>query len=146
MINNNDTQQLKPTINETCNLTSMEWDVYKLIKERSKRGLWTMQIDIHDFLLHYGQEVSLRRIRLMIYNIRHCDRIQKVILSSNKGYKIMTDQINEQHILDAKLHEALKKLKQYHKELDRLSKNGQMKLTFNTSERNFIESLLKESD
>ena len=141
-----DRQQLKPTTSDTHLLTSMEWEVYKLLKERSKRGIWTMQNDIHNYFLCFGKNVSFRNVRQMIYNIRHCDIIQKVVISCNKGYMIMTDKEEHRAILDKQLHEALKKLKQYHKELDRLSKNGQMKLTFNTSERNFIESLLKVDD
>ena len=128
------------------NLTSKEWTVYNFLKKRTEEGLWTKQTDIQEHLASLGIEEDLRECRRFIYNIRRCNTIQKIIISSSKGYKIMTNIADQIVYLEKIKIKHLKGLKQYYREMDKLSKDGQMKITFNKYERDHIEALLKGED
>ena len=133
--------------NKLDNLTTLEWELYHILKERSKEGLWTSQEEVMYFLQSMGYDInSLRPVRQHIYNIRHCNRIQKIIISSDCGYKILTNAKEEKMYLDQKFNSALKKLKQAYRDYDRLKLDGQMKLTLGTQDREFFESVLKENE
>lgn len=128
-------------------LKSYEWKIYNYLKERSKMNLWTRQSEIQDYLNTIGFNIGLRAIRKAITNIRQCDIIQKIIISSpvkgvNKGgYRILS-KIEEAEYLRRKKIIALTKLKQYYKDCQRLSLNGQTRIAFTPNEREFIESML----
>ena len=71
-------------------------------------------------------------------------QIQKIILShSRKGYKLLSDEEERPYIV-SKLIEAVERLNRAKKDLKKLEKNGQMRLTFGKYERKYIESILKE--
>ena len=120
-----------------------EWTIYNYLKERSEKGLWTSQNELIEYLTGKDIKMQKRALRKHIQRIRRCDIIQKVILTSyTYGYKIMSEK-EQVIILERRKSSILKSLKQYHRDMKRLSLDNQMKLTFNTKEREFIESLLK---
>lgn len=126
------------------NLGTIEWKVYNFIKERSEKGLWTKQKDIQESVKDNNNvDIGLRQIRKYVSNIRKNDVIQKVILTSYAyGYRLMTDE--EQFLtLERRKISLLKSLKQYYKDVRRLNKNNQLRITFTDYERDIIESLLK---
>lgn len=126
------------------NLGTIEWKVYNFIKERSEKGLWTKQKDIQESVKDNNNvDIGFRQIRKYVSNIRKNDVIQKVILTSYAyGYRLMTDE--EQFLtLERRKISLLKSLKQYYKDVRRLNKNNQLRITFTDYERDIIESLLK---
>ena len=124
-------------------LSKEEWRIYDYIKERTLKGLWTSQDELIYHLFENGIRMNKRTLRRHIQNIRRCDIIQKVVITSyTYGYKLMSEE-DQFLILERRKNSILKSLKQYHRDVKRLSQDGQMKLTFNTKEREVIESLLK---
>lgn len=125
------------------NLTKVEWKIYNFLKEQTLNDKWSSQQEIINFLEKQGIKICTRQLRKNIQNIRKCENITKIILTDySKGYRIMSDEEEYKILLNRKIC-ILKQLKQYWKDVRNLEKNGQMKITFDTKERNFIESLLK---
>lgn len=129
---------------DVTSLNKAEWKIYTYLKERTIEGKWTTQQEIMDYLNNEGINVTNKRtIRRYIQNIRRCEIIQKVILTSySKGYIIMSEEQQFEILLKRK-NAILKSLKQYYRDKKRLSLDNQTKLTFDTKERDFIESLLR---
>lgn len=128
---------------EVKNLSTIEWKIYNYLKERTEKDLWSNQKDVLEYLDWQGILISSRKLRTHIQNIRKCEIIQKVILTDYvKGYRIMSDEEQYQILLNRKI-AILKSLKQFHRDKKRLQLNDQMKLNFDSKEREFIESLLK---
>lgn len=123
-------------------LSTIEWLVYNYLKERTSNGLWTTQKDLQLYLESKGYHRELRNIRDYVYNIRHCEIIQKVILSNSNGYRIMSSE-EEFEMIEAKKISALKKLKQVYDDIKRVKANGQLRFKLTSSERDVIESFLK---
>lgn len=124
-------------------LSKVEWKIYNYLKERTQQDLRTSQQQLIDWLETQGIKNTKRNLRRQIQNIRRCEIIQKVILTSyQKGYRIMSEKEQYDILIKRKI-SILKSLKQFHKDKKRLELNGQYKLTFDTKEREFIESLLK---
>lgn len=125
------------------NLSAVEWKIYNYLKERTLEEKWTKQKEILEYLETKDIKINERTLRLHIQNIRKCEIIQKVILTDySKGYKIMSEKDEFDILLNRKI-SLLKSLKQFYRDKKRLSLNNQMKLNFDTKEREFIESLLK---
>lgn len=125
------------------NLSAVEWKIYNYLKERTLEEKWTKQKEIIEYLETKDIKINERTLRLHIQNIRKCEIIQKVILTDySKGYKIMSEKDEFDILLNRKI-SLLKSLKQFYRDKKRLSLNNQMKLNFDTKEREFIESLLK---
>lgn len=125
------------------NLSSVEWKIYNFLKDRTLENKWSSQQEVLDYLQTQNIKISARTLRTHIQNIRKCEIIQKVVLTSyKKGYRIMSDEEQYEILLNRKI-AILKSLKQFHRDKKRLELNDQMKLTFDTKEREFIESLLK---
>lgn len=125
------------------NLSTVEWKIYNYLKERTLENKWSSQQSVIDYLKTQNIEIGKRKLREHIQNIRKCEIIQKIILTSySYGYRIMSDEEQYQILLNRKI-SILNSLKQFYRDKKRLSLNDQMKLTFDTKEREFIESLLK---
>ena len=119
-------------------MTSLEWKIYEFLKEKSEKGEW---IKMKPLAEQFG--ISTRALRKAITNIKENETIQKIVLSDySKGYKLMAES-DDFTFLKRKKIKALKELKRYWLDVTRLNLNNQMKLTFDTQERDFIESLIK---
>ena len=128
------------------NLTPTDWKVYNYIKDRSRENKWTTQFMIKNHLhFRYDINLNLREVRRSIHNLKEDDKIQKVILGTTNGYKLLTDE-SELIYLDKRLNRILGSLTLYHKDIARINKNGQFKLTSGEYERNYIESVLKAKE
>ena len=87
--------------------------------------------------------ITKRTARQCVLNIRECETIQKIVISDySKGYKLMSDEDSFDLLFKDKIR-ILKELKRYWKNVRRLSLNNQRKLTFDTKERDFFQSLIK---
>ena len=125
----------KKNINQ---LSTTDWKVYNLIKERSEKGEWIFMREIAEEL-----GITKRTARQCVLNIRECETIQKIVISDySKGYKLMSDEDSFDLLFKDKIR-ILKELKRYWKNVRRLSLNNQRKLTFDTKERDFFQSLIK---
>ncbi len=119
-------------------MTSLEWKIYEFLKEKSEKGEW---IKMNALAAMFN--ISPRELRYSITRIRENDRIQKILVSDySKGYKLMSES-DDFTLLKRKKYKALKELKRYWLDVKRYNLNHQMKLTFDTHERDFIESLIK---
>ena len=128
---------------ENKNLTTIEWKIYNYLKERTLEDKWTSQQELIEYLETQNVKIDKRTLRKYIQDIRKCEIIQKVILTSyTYGYRIMSDKEQYEILLKRKI-SILKSLKQFYKDNNRLELNGQCKIAFDTDEREFIESLLK---
>lgn len=120
-------------------MTTMDWNIYKFLKKTSEHGIW---IKMNALAMIF--KISPRDVRYSITRIRENETIHKILISDyTKGYKLMSKSDEYQLLLKDKIR-ALKALKRYWKNAKRYNLNNQMKLTFDTHERDFIESLIKE--
>lgn len=122
----------------TNGMTTLDWNIYKFLKKTSEHGVW---IKMNALAAMFN--ISPRELRKSITRIRENDTIQKILVSDyKKGYKLMAKSDEYELLLKDKIR-ALRTLKRYWKNAKRFNLNNQMKLTFDTQERNFIESLIK---
>lgn len=119
-------------------MKTIEWDIYKEIKMRSSLNQWTsVQYLAEKF------KICNREVKRHIQNIREEEQIQKIILTSyQKGYKLMSEK-DEFELLTKEKSKIIKQFKRYWLNVKRYNLNNQTKLTFDTKERDFIESLIK---
>lgn len=119
-------------------MTSLEWKIYEFLKEKSEKGEW---IKMKPLAVQFG--ISTRALRKAIISIKENETIQKIVLSDySKGYKLMSES-DDFILLKRKKYKALKELKRYWLDVKRYNLNHQTKLTFDTQERDFFESLIK---
>ncbi len=120
-------------------MNSLDWQIYKFLKKTSEHNVW---IKMNALATMFN--ISTREVRKSITRIRENETIQKILISDySKGYKLMSREEEYQLILKDK-YRALKTLKRVWKDIRRYNSNNQMKLTFDTQERDFIEALVKE--
>ena len=127
---------------DSSTLSTIEWKIYNYLKERTMQDKWTSQNELVDYLEKQGFHVDKRTIRRYISNIRKCEIIQKVILTSyTYGYRIMSEETEREILIERKI-SILKSLKQCNKDIKKYNLNNQMKITMSDYERDYIESLL----
>lgn len=132
--------------NKVKELTAIEWRIYDYLLEKTRNNEWVSQNQIYDYLLNLGFNLTMRNMRQHIWNIRACDLVHKIIISNtNLGYKMLSD-LEEEKYLESKKIEALKKLKQYYKDCERLKINGQGRIAFTQEEKDFIESVVRVNE
>ncbi len=120
-------------------MNSLDWQIYKFLKKTSEHNVWIKRNALANMF-----NISTREVRKSITRIRENETIQKILISDySKGYKLMSREEEYQLILKDK-YRALKTLKRVWKDIRRYNSNNQMKLTFDTQERDFIEALVKE--
>ena len=119
-------------------MNSLDWRIYDFLKAKSEKGEW---IKMNDLAAEFG--INARKVRYSITAIREDETIQKVLISDyKKGYKLMSEEDAIYYLEKDKIR-GLRTLKRYWLGIKRLSLNNQMKLTFDTHERDVIESLIK---
>ena len=85
------------------NLNAKEWKIYNFLKERTLQNKWSSQQDVLDYLETQNIKMDKRTLRKHIQNIRKCETIQKVIITSySYGYKIMSDEQQFEILLNRK--------------------------------------------
>ena len=127
---------------DNSTLSTIEWKIYNYLKERTMQDKWTSQNELVDYLEKQGFNANKRTIRRYISNIRKCEIIQKVILTSyTYGYRIMSEETEREILIERKI-SILKSLKQCNKDIKKYNLNNQMKITMSDYERDYIESLL----
>lgn len=131
----------RPMQQESKELRTIDWEVYKILKENSQ--IYMHQQTIIDFLKMKGIDISKRELRKSIRNLKDSPKIQKIILTSySNGYKLLTDE-KERELLEKKTINILKQLALNYKDIKRFNLNSQSKIPVSKYERNFIESIMK---
>lgn len=131
----------RPMQQESKELRTIDWEVYKILKENSQ--IYIHQQTIIDFLKMKGIDISKRELRKSIRNLKDSPKIQKIILTSySNGYKLLTDE-KERELLEKKTINILKQLALNYKDIKRFNLNSQSKIPVSKYERNFIESIMK---
>lgn len=125
-------------------LNSRQWSLYNFLKEQYADGVYISKKEICKALPQYYtlDNKATRLCRDIEHDIRvinESTKIQKIIVSNRKGYKIgnkdeVDDYLSKRTALEVKSRNLTKKLK------IKAKLDGQMKLTLGTNERDVIEA------
>lgn len=125
-------------------MTNLQSEIFYHLMEKSQYGEWTSQKKLLKHLKDSGYDISERKMRQEITNIRKDDNVEKILVShTTKGYKILSDE-EEMKYIEAKKIYALKKLAQYWKDVKRFNRNHQVKINIDTNTQEVVESILQE--
>ena len=129
-------------------LTPRQWRLYEFLKDSFSDDTYISKKDIA--LKVDGYDVNdkstryLRDIEFDVHDINDSEVIQKIIVSSPKGYKIGTPEQVFNYIM-GRVNEAKKSLKLSYKLKRKAELNNQYRLVFDTLARDCIEAyILKE--
>lgn len=128
-------------------LNSRQWKLYNYLKEKYTEKRYISKQEIcRDLSNEYHiKEKETRLCRLIEEDVRRINNagvIQKIIISSSKGYKIGNEEECRKYI-EKRFKRDLKSLKLNWLLANKVKMDGQMKIVFNT-ERDFIETFIKE--
>lgn len=126
------------------NLTPRQWDLYNFLKSQYADGVYISKAQICEALPeHYeikqNETRACRDIEFDVRIINSNEIIQKVIVSSQKGYKIGNEAECELY-LKTRIKREVQSFRLTKMLKKKLKKNNQMRLTFGTSERDVIEA------
>ena len=129
-------------------LTTRQWDLYNFLKNNYDEEIYIPKSEIVKYVFGYQvKEEDTRFCRDIEFDVRAINEnetIQKIIVSSSKGYKIGTPQQVHDYLWSRE-NEAKRSLVLTYKLRHKAELNGQFRLQFGKSERNVIESyLIKE--
>jgi hypothetical protein len=129
-------------------LTTRQWDLYNFLKNNYDEEIYIPKSEIVKYVFGYQvKEDETRFCRDIEFDVRAINEnetIQKIIVSSSKGYKIGTPQQVHDYLWSRE-NEAKRSLVLTYKLRHKAELNGQFRLQFGKSERNVIESyLIKE--
>lgn len=117
-------------------MTSREWQVYNIIKEKSLQGQKTTQRELCDLVegLEYNEDITAHDHCSTIWNIineiNNSDEIDKIIISDNFEYWIGDEEETIEY-LNTLWGRIVPKLKRYYNLLRKTKLDGQGKLLSN---------------
>lgn len=133
-------------------LNARQWALYEFLKSKYDDGKFiSTEAIVNALPQHYSiTDGCGSKCRLLVSDVRvinNNDTIQKLIISSrnehSNGYKIGTqEECNE--YLNKRFDTLMKSLKFQFKLRKKTRQDGQMKMTFGTSERDVIEAFIKQ--
>jgi hypothetical protein len=128
-------------------LTTRQWDLYNYLKLNYTDKDYIPKSEIVMNVLGYevkeGETRYCRDIEFDVRLINENEKIQKIIVSSQKGYKIGTPKQVHDYLWSREI-EAKRSLVLTYKLRHKAELNGQFRLQFGKSERNIIESYLEK--
>ena len=128
-------------------LTTRQWDLYNYLKLNYTDKDYIPKSDIVKNVLGYevkeGETRYCRDIEFDVRLINENEKIQKIIVSSQKGYKIGTPKQVHDYLWSREI-EAKRSLVLTYKLRHKAELNGQFRLQFGKSERSIIESYLEK--
>ena len=130
-------------------LTTRQWDLYNFLKSNYSEEAYIPKSEIvknvYGYEIKEGDTRFCREIEFDVHDINQNDKIQKIIVSCQKGYKIGNPQQVHDYLWSREI-EAKRSLILTYKLRHKAELNGQFRLQFGT-ERNVIEAyLLKEEE
>lgn len=127
-------------------LTTRQWNLYNFLKNNYDEKTYIPKSEIVKYVDGYevkeGETRYCRDIEFDVHDINENERIQKIIVSSQKGYKIGTPQQVHDYLWSREA-AAKQSLILTYKLRHKAELNGQFRLQFG-SERNIIESYLEK--
>ena len=129
-------------------MTTRQWRLYTFLKDNFSEDKYISKREIVNALPEYyeikeGETRLCRDIEFDVRDINADETIQKIIVSSSKGYKIGTQEQVVNYILSS-IESNITGLKHYYKLKRKAQMNNQMRLQFG-AERDTIETyILKE--
>lgn len=130
---------------EKKELTPRQWQLYKYLKEHYQPNVFIDKKELADNVGYSWNEKSDRNgrdIESDVMALRESDKIQKIIVSSQKGYKIANEQECKEY-LDKDWINIMKELKRHNVLRRKARKHKQMRIVWN-SERDTIEAFMED--
>ena len=128
-------------------LTTRQWDLYNYLKDNYDTEKYISKSEIVSGVFGYevkeGETRYCRDIEFDVRLINENEKTQKIIVSSQKGYKIGTPKQVHDYLWSREI-EAKRSLVLTYKLRHKAELNGQFRLQFGKSERNIIESYLEK--
>ncbi len=151
-------------------LNTRQWNLYLLLKDAAthRPGEWISKEEICERLsLDYPRHLEIipddegkfpvqlediklrpehnssvfRRLRADIKAINNDnERIQKIVLSCSKGYRLATNDKEVREMMNRRRNEALKQLKNVSNQIEKVSRDGQGRLKIDGVGREFYEA------
>lgn len=131
-------------------LTTRQWELYNFLKDNYSEDEYiskkTIVENIKSYEIKEGETRFCRDIEYDVHDINANEKIQKIIVSSPKGYKLGNPAQVHDYLWGREI-QAKESLKLTFKLRRKAELNGQYRLQFGKSERNVIESyLMKERE
>ena len=130
-------------------LTPRQWDLYNYLKVNYDEETYISKSEIVAHVLGYevkdGETRYCRDIEFDVHDINDHTKIQKIIVSCHKGYKIGTPQQVYDYLKNREI-AAKESLRLTYKMRRKAEQNGQYRLVFGKSERNVIEAYLNKEE
>ena len=115
-------------------LNELDLRVYDLIEKASEKGIWFGMKDLAE-----QNDLTPRELRKVITRIKESDEIERIIVSSSKGYKLLSSENDLQYLKSQKC-KILKMLKRYWKDVNRYSKDNHVELAFTNEELRIVKA------
>jgi hypothetical protein len=130
---------------EQKELTPRQWQLYKYLKEHYQPDVFIEKKELAKNVGYAWNDKSDRNgrdIESDVMALRESDKIQKIIVSSAKGYKIANEQECKEY-LDKDWINIMKELKRHNVLRRKARKHKQMRIVWN-SERDTIEAFMED--
>lgn len=115
-------------------LSQKSLEVYEIIKRYSLENKWVSMRELAELT-----NLTERIVRRHISDIREYEGNDKIIISGDKGYKILSSEEEFSYLTSRKI-SLLKSLKQYYKDVNRYNKNNSFKINISKQELEIIET------
>ena len=124
---------------EKSELTTREWELYKLLKEKAvgKQN----QIKGIDIINEHIGYTCTPDIRTSIAKMKNSYVIKRIICATNNGYYLAQTEEEAIEYLQADRKRYKKGLKANYNQVKKLRLNGQGRITFGKYEREYIQSI-----
>ena len=131
----------------TKELTTRQWELYNFLKENYDDETYISKSEIVKYVNGYevkdGETRYCRDIEFDVHDINENEKIQKIIVSCHKGYKIGNPQQVHDYLYSREIAEK-ESLRLTYKLRHKAEHNGQYRLQFGKSERCVIEAYLNK--
>lgn len=126
-------------------LTPRQWQLYKYLKEHYQPNIFIEKKELAKALGYAWNDKSDRNgrdIESDVMALRESDTIQKIIVSSSKGYKIANEQECKDYLSKDWIN-IMKELKRHNVLRRKAKRHKQMRIVWN-SERDTIEAFMED--
>lgn len=130
-------------------LTPRQWELYRFLKDNYDEETYISKSEIVKNVEGYevkdGETRFCRDIEFDVHDINNNEKIQKIIVSSSKGYKIGNPRQVHDYLWSREI-QAKQSLILTYKMRHKAELNNQYRLQFGKSERNVIEAYLNREE
>lgn len=115
---------------EELNFNKVEWKIYKYLMTKSE---WTSRKEVLDYLANtFNIHICERYLRRCVSNISHSVKTYKVLLVTNKGYKFVSkeEEENDKKIIKKQQFRYISEFNNCVRQMQKLKKSGQLSIYF----------------